>query len=155
MKLALKLALAAVISLGSIGTALAETIEVKMYTKHPETGERNVFDPAFVAVEPGDTIKFVSVDKGHNSASNKGMIPQEVEKWKSKFSKDFEITVEKPGIYGYVCSPHEALGMVGMFVVKGDGMLHNLEDVKAAKSKGKAKKVFKQLIEQAEALGTS
>ena len=136
--------------------ALAETIEIQMYTKNPDNKkERNIFIPNFVVAKPGDVIRFISADKGHNSASGKGMIPEGVEKWKSKFSKDFELTVEKPGVYGYVCSPHEGLGMVGMIVVEGDGMLDNLEAVKKAKKRGKAKKVFKSLIEQAEALKQS
>lgn len=140
-----------------VGTpAFAETIEIQMYTKNPDNKkERNIFIPNFVVAKPGDIIKFISADKGHNSASGKGMIPEGVEKWKSKISKDFELTVEKPGLYGYVCSPHEGLGMVGMIVVEGEGMLDNLEAVKKAKKKGKAKKVFKKLIEQAEALKQS
>lgn len=148
-----RLVLASGLAIAGISTAFAEVIEVKMYTKNPDNKkERNVFVPAFFTAKPGDTIRWISADKGHNTASGKGMIPEGVEKWKSKFSKDFEITVEKPGVYGYVCTPHEALGMVGLFVVEGDGMLDNLEDVKKAKKKGKAKKVFAGLIEQAEAL---
>lgn len=133
--------------------AWAETIEIMMYNKNPDNKkERNVFVPAFVKAKPGDVIKFVSAQKGHNSASARGMLPEGAEKWKSKISKDFELTVTQPGIYGYVCSPHEALGMVGMIVVEGEGMLANLEAVKKAKKKGKAKKVFAELIKQAEAL---
>lgn len=142
--------------LGAAQMARAETIEIKMFTKNPDNKkERNIFLPSFVVAKPGDVIKFVSAQKGHNSASAKGMIPEGVEKWKSKISKDFELTVEKPGVYGYVCTPHESLGMVGMIVVEGEGMLANLEAVKKAKKKGKAKKIFKTLIEQAEALGSS
>ena len=146
-------ALAAIVLAAPLSSAWAATIEVQMFNKNPDNPkERNVFVPAFVTAEPGDVIKFVSSDKGHNTASGKDMIPEGVEGWKSKISKDFELTVEKPGVYGYVCTPHEALGMVGMIVVKGEGMLANLEAVKAAKKKGKAKKVFAELIEQAEAL---
>lgn len=153
MKLIKRFALAALTVLALGIPAFAETIEVQMYTKNPDNKkERNVFVPNFVRAKPGDVIKFVSADKGHNTASGKGMIPEGVEKWKSKISKDFELKVEKPGIYGYVCTPHEALGMVGMIVVEGEGMLANLDAVKEAKKKGKAKKVFAELIEKAEAL---
>ena len=69
-------------------------------------------------------------DKGHNSASKKGMLSEGAAKWKGKISKEIEVTAEKPGIFGFICTPHEALGMVGMFVVEGEGMLVNLENVK-------------------------
>jgi len=154
MSLISKLALAAALGFASLSPVFAETIEIKMYTKNPDNKkERNVFIPAFVTVKPGDTIKWIASDKGHNTASGKGMLPEGAEKWKSKFSKDFEITLQKPGVYGYVCSPHEGLGMVGMIVVEGEGMLSNLQQVKDAKKKGKGKKRFAKLIEQAEELG--
>lgn len=154
MRLISKLALAATLGFANLSPVFAETIEVKMYTKNPDNKkERNVFIPAFVTVKPGDTIKWIASDKGHNTASSKGMLPEGAEKWKSKFSKDFEITLHEPGIYGYVCSPHEGLGMVGMIVVEGEGMLSNLQQVKDAKKKGKGKKKFAELIEQAEAMG--
>lgn len=156
MRMILKSALIAAALVVAAPTAWAETIEVKMYNKNPENKkDRMVFIPNFVVAKPGDVVKFVSVDKGHNSQSGKKMIPDGVKKWKSKFSKDFELTVEKPGIYGYICTPHESMGMVGMIVVEGEGMLANLDAVKAAKKKGKAKKVFKELIAKAEALGNS
>ena len=138
------------------GAAMAETIEIQMFTKNPDNKkERNLFKPSFVVAKPGDTIRFISSQKGHNSASGKGMIPEGAEPWKSKISKDFEVTLTVPGVYGYVCTPHAALGMVGMIVVEGDGMLDNLDAVKEAKKRGKSKKVFKELIEKAEALGAS
>lgn len=151
-KLFTTLALGTALALGSF-SAFAATIEIQMLNKNPDNKkERMVFIPSFVVAQPGDVIKFVSVDKGHNSVSGKDMIPEGVEAWKSKTSKDFELTVEKPGVYGYICAPHEAMGMVGMIVVEGEGMLDNLDAVKEAKKKGKAKAVFADLIAQAEAL---
>ena len=35
-----------------------------------------VFEPAFVKIAPGDTVKFVSTDKGHNAEIIKGMLPE-------------------------------------------------------------------------------
>ena len=156
MRMTLRTTLAALALLTAMPAALAETIEIQMYTKNPENKkERNVFVPNFVVAQPGDVIRFVSAQKGHNSASKKGMLPEGVDQWKSKISKDFELTVEQPGIYGYVCSPHEGLGMAGMIVVEGEGMLANLDAVKKARAKGKSKKLFKELIAKAEALGAS
>ena len=156
MKPILKSALLAASLIVAAPSAWAETIEVKMFNKDPDNKkERMVFIPNFVVAKPGDVVKFVSVDKGHNTASGKEMIPEGAEKWKSKFSKDFELTVTQPGVYGYICTPHESMGMVGMIVVEGDGMLANLDAVKDARKKGKAKKVFEELIAKAEALGSS
>ena len=87
-------------------------------------------------------MRFVSVDKGHNTESIKGMIPDGAAKWKSKISKDFEVTFETPGVYGYRCTPHYTLGMVGVVVVEGDNWDANLEAAKSVRQRGKAKKVF-------------
>lgn len=131
-----------------------EMIEVQMLNKHPENKKvRNVFYPRVVKVKPGDTVKFVSVKKGHNTESIKNMIPQGSEKWKSKLSKDFSITFEKPGIYGYRCTPHVTLGMVGLIIVEGEGMMDNLEAAKKIKQRGKAKKVWSEIWEEVEEKG--
>ena len=35
-----------------------------------------VFEPSFVKIAPGDTVRFVSTDKGHNAETIKGMLPE-------------------------------------------------------------------------------
>lgn len=128
--------------------AFAETFEVQMLNKDPENKKiKNIFKPAFLKINPGDTVKFISVDKGHNTQSVKGMLPDGVKKWKSKISKDFEITFDVEGTYGYKCTPHYSMGMVGVIVV-GDGSA-NMEAAKGAKAPKKAAKAFKALFEQA------
>ena len=127
------------------------THEVLMLNKHPDDKKkRNVFVPAVLKINPGDTVKFVSVDEGHNSLSSKGMIPEGAEMWKSKLNKDFEVTLDVEGTYGYNCQPHQSLGMVGLILV-GDASV-NFEDAKAVKQRGKAKKVMAELFEEAEAM---
>ncbi|MGD1869328.1 MAG: pseudoazurin [Neomegalonema sp.] len=108
--------------IGFATVSIAEVHEVQMLNKHPDDKKkRNVFSPALIRIQPGDTVKFISADKGHNTESMKGMIPEGASEWKSKVSKDFEITYEKPGVYGYRCTPHAALGMVGLVDVEGEG----------------------------------
>ena len=120
--------------------------EVKMYNKDPQNKKnRMVFIPRVLKIKPGDTIKFVSAQKGHNTQSIKGMIPDGSEKWRSKISKDFELTLKVPGVYGYKCTPHFAIGMVGLIVVEGDNWKSNLSQAKKARKVGKAKKIFKQI----------
>lgn len=100
------------------GAAFAETFEVKMLNKGSD-GERMVFEPAFVQAAPGDTIKFLASDKGHNAEVNKGMIPEGAEAFKGKINEEFEVTLDVEGVYGVICKPHFAMGMV-MTIAVGD-----------------------------------
>ena len=125
------------------GTAAgAEIIEVNMLNKGEEGAM--VFEPAFVAAHPGDTIRFLSVDKGHNVESIDGMLPEGVESFKSKLGDDYDLVVEAEGLYGLKCTPHYALGMVALIQV---GEAVNLEDAKAVSHKGKAAKRFEPLFD--------
>ena len=59
--------------------------EVMMYNKDPADSKRKmVFTPDIIEVNVGDVVRFVSAQKGHNSASIKGMLPDGAEKWKGK-----------------------------------------------------------------------
>lgn len=146
-------AITAVILVSTIGltSAYAATHEVFMYNKNPDNKkERNVFIPAVLKIEVGDTVKFISKSKGHNSQSDKKGIPEGAENWKSKIGKDFEVTYSIDGTYGYYCTPHRGLGMVGLILV-GDYKV-NYDDVKATRQKGKAKKTYKKLYAQVDAM---
>ncbi|MEM9966892.1 MAG: pseudoazurin [Pseudomonadota bacterium] len=124
---------------------------VEMLNKHPDDPrQRMVYVPRVIKVKPGDTVLFKSVDRGHNSASLKGMIPAGAEDWDSKINDDFEMTFTTPGVYGYQCTPHSSTGMVGLVVVEGEGMLDNLEEAKGARLRGRAKKVFEDIWAEAE-----
>lgn len=98
--------------------ALAENHEVQMLNK----GERGamVFEPAFVAAQPGDTITFLPTDKSHNVESIKDMLPEGVEAFKGKINEEYVLTVETPGLYGIKCTPHLAMGMVALVQVGDD-----------------------------------
>ena len=125
-----------------------------MLNKHPDDKKRRMlFLPVIQVIEPGDTVKFLATDKGHNSISIEGMIPEGAEPWKGKINEELELTLEKPGVYGYLCQPHATLGMVGLIIVKGEGMGDNLEAAKAVKQRGKSKKVWKEIWAQVEEQG--
>jgi len=121
------------------GAAFAETFEVKMLNKGSD-GERMVFEPAFVQAAPGDTIKFLASDKGHNAEVNKGMIPEGAEAFKGKINEEFEVTLDVEGVYGVICKPHFAMGMV-MTIAVGD------VDVPADFFEGRVPKKAKQRFE--------
>ena len=125
--------------------ASAETIEVQMLNKG-EAGAM-VFEPAFVKAEPGDVIKFVPTDKGHNAENIDGMLPGGVEAFKSGMNKEFELTVDAEGLYGVKCTPHYAMGMVALIQV---GEPVNLDDASEVKQRGKARDRMAELLEQVE-----
>lgn len=109
--------------------ALAENIEVHMLNKGAEGAM--VFEPAYIKANPGDTITFIPIDKGHNVESIKDMIPAAAEKFKSKINENYVLTVSEPGAYFVKCTPHYAMGMVALIVV-GDNPA-NLDEIVAAK----------------------
>ncbi|WP_299613635.1 pseudoazurin [uncultured Tateyamaria sp.] len=98
--------------------AFAETYEVQMLNKGSD-GERMVFEPAFVQAAPGDTIKFIAADKGHNAEVGKDMLPDGADAFKGKINEEIEVTLDVEGVYGVICKPHFAMGMV-MTIAVGD-----------------------------------
>ena len=79
-----------------------------------------VFEPAFLKVNVGDTVTFESTDPAHNSASIPGMIPSGATPWNGQLSRNISITFEVPGVYGYQCTPHAMMAMVGVIQVGND-----------------------------------
>ncbi|MGE3831036.1 MAG: pseudoazurin [Parvibaculaceae bacterium] len=142
MRKLLSAAIAATVLL-TAGLAAAAEVQVKMLNK----GEKGafVFEPDLVQIAPGDTVTFVSTDKGHDAETIKGMIPEGAQGFKSELSKDFSIVLTQNGIYGIRCTPHYGMGMVAMIVV---GTPDNLAAAQAVKHPGKAKKVFAGLFTQ-------
>ena len=97
------LATAAVLAIMA-GNAVAAEIEVKMLNKGAEGAM--VFEPALVKIAPGDTVRFVATDKGHNAESIKGMLPADATSFVGKNGEDVAVTFDKAGIYGVKCLPH-------------------------------------------------
>ena len=117
--------------------------EIRMLNK----GEKGVmvFEPALVHAAPGDTVRFVAVDKGHNAETVKGMLPEGAEPFKGKINEEIVVTLDKEGVYGIKCQPHYGMGMVALIEV---GAPVNLEEAKAVKQTGKAKTAFAALFGQ-------
>lgn len=110
----LGLALAAL----TAGSAFADVIDVRMLNKGSD-GERMVFEPAFVQLAPGDTLRFLASDKGHNAEMVPGMIPAGAEGFSGRINEELEVTLTADGVYAVICKPHYAMGMV-MIVAVGD-----------------------------------
>lgn len=137
-----KIVLAAACALlAATATASAEEHVIEMLNK----GEKGamVFVPDLVRVAPGDTVRFVAVDKGHNAETIKGMVPEGAEGFKGKINEEITLTLEKEGIYGIKCAPHYGMGMVALITV---GEPVNLAEAEAVKHPGKAGKTFAELF---------
>lgn len=110
----------------------AKTHEV--LTLNKSNGQTMVFEPMFLEIEVGDTVKFVPKDKGHTSQSV--FTPEGIEPWKGKTSKEIEVTLNKEGVYIYECQNHGIMGMAGVIQV---GKAINVEKAKEFFSKYKKK----------------
>ena len=120
---------------------------VEMWNKDPEDKKRKmVFSEEILVVQPGDLIQFVATDKGHNVEFIDGPDGVELPK-KSKISKDVEITLDEPGVYVYVCTPHATMGMIGIVVV-GEATEEAIAAIGDAKVRGKSKKKLAELLSE-------
>ena len=97
------------------GLALAETYEVRMLNRN-ESGSM-VYDPPYLNIAPGDTVKFIATTRGHNAASIDGMIPEGGAPFKGQINEEIAVTFEVEGLYGVKCTPHFAMGMVMLIEV--------------------------------------
>ena len=132
------------------GGATAAEVEVKMLNKGTEGVM--VFEPALIKVAPGDTVKFVSTDNGHNAETIKGMLPDGAATFIGKIGEDVAVKFDQAGIYGIKCAPHYGMGMVAMIVV---GTPANEEQARAVLQVGKARQVFAALFEKLAATKTA
>jgi len=75
-----------------------------------------VFEPAFVRAAVGDTVVFRPTQVGgHNSASV--LVPDGAKASSGPYDKELRVTLEREGVYIYVCTPHRAMGMAGVVQV--------------------------------------
>ena len=119
-----------------------KTIEIDMLNKLGK--EKMVYSIKVAKLDLNDKIIWKHVSKGHN-VEFIGM-PKGVKKFKTKINKKAEYEFKKTGIYLYQCTPHKAMGMIGIVVVGGDKS--NLEKIKKVKLYGKSKKIFKNLLKE-------
>src|SRR5690606_28680549 len=82
MKTTLGLALGAVL-LTALVPAFGAEHEVHMLNKGADK-QTMVFEPAFLAIAPGDTVRFIPTDKGHDAQTLPGMLPDGAQAFKGK-----------------------------------------------------------------------
>jgi pseudoazurin len=131
------------VALTGFGVHAAEH-EIKIKNTNGK-GKFMVFEPDFLKVAPGDTVKFTIVDKNHNAEAIKEVWPEGVEPLKGEMNQDAEFVVDKPGYYGIKCLPHYTMGMVALIVA---GEPTNKDQLDAFKAPGGAKKRWDELLKQ-------
>ena len=130
------------IAMFTYGVAFADDISLDMLNKRAD-GEKMVYSQDIVKVDIGNTVTWLPKSKGHNVEFIS--IPEGMKKIKkSKLNKEYSYTFEKAGIYLYQCSPHKAMGMIGIVIVGDD--LSNLDKIKKVRVHGKSKKKLKKLL---------
>ena len=100
-------------------------------------GQSMVFEPPVLKINPGDTVKWLATNPGHNAASIDEMLPAGANSWNGSINEEIVVKFDKEGVYGYKCTPHYILGMAG-FIIVGDPS-GNLSEVKAAAKNAESK----------------
>ena len=76
-----------------------------------------VYEPDFLRLAPGDSVRFIPTQNGHNAASMDGLLPPGASAFKSQLNQPVEQSFEVPGFYAIQCSPHVAMDMVMLIQV--------------------------------------
>ena len=87
--------------------------------------EARAFKPDIIYIQPGDTVGWTNMTS-HMVASVQGLIPEGAKPFQGQLGENVKVTLDKEGVYGYVCTPHLGFGMVGVIVV---GKPNNLDAV--------------------------
>ena len=107
--------LALSLCLSIMPNAYAAEHEVKMLSSNK--GEMMVFEPAVLKIQAGDTVKWINANPGHNTVSIDEMTPDGGSSWDGGMNEEVAIKFDVEGTYGYKCTPHYILGMVGLIIV--------------------------------------
>ena len=103
-----------------IGVAMLLFISFKSYPAvHVISQSGTSFSPNDLVVNVGDVIRWEWSAGTHTTTSK--AIPNGASTWDSPLtsaSASFEYTVTVAGVYNYVCTPHESVGMKGSFTAQ-------------------------------------
>ena len=102
--------------------AFAAVHEVKMLDKGADG--IMVFEPGYLKIAKGDTVKFVATDAGHNAVSE---VTPDGSSWEVGYEGG-TVTFDKEGVHIYYCLPHKSMAMYGVIQV---GAAINAADAKS------------------------
>lgn len=131
-------------ALVAAGQAVAAEHTVQMLNRGP--GGAMVFSPAVVHARPGDTIRYVPTDPGHNAETIAGMLPAGVSVTRGAMGREFVLRVTQPGVYGVKCAPHYSMGMVGLVQVGTDDANVTAVRTAAARTPPLARRRFTEMM---------
>lgn len=94
------------------------------------------YEPSYLHIQPGDTVKFIRTAPGHNAAAIVSMWPADAKQYRGNINEEIEMTFDKAGIYGIECTPHMAMGMV-MVIQVGKKDLPAIQAPKSLPSRAK------------------
>ena len=79
----------------------------------------NVYTPADITVNAGDTVIWVNTQGNHNVNGTTASFPDNPESFGNDVGAGWTFThiFTVPGDYGYQCDPHAGLGMIGKITV--------------------------------------
>jgi len=125
------LLMGAVALVSARGVHAAADHRVEALNVHPaDRNRRMIYNPEILHIAPGDAVQFVPVDRGHNVESFPDMLPEDVEQFRSPVNEALSVQFATDGTYGYFCTPHRPMGMMGLVLV-GD-FTRNLDAVRDA-----------------------
>jgi pseudoazurin len=84
--------------------------------EHMVNAQARVFVPDILYIQPGDTVHWVNMTS-HDTVSQEGLVPEGYEGWRGDIGENLSVTLDKEGVYAYVCEPHIGFGMAGVIVV--------------------------------------
>jgi pseudoazurin len=84
----------------------------------------------------------------HDTQSMDGLIPEDAEPWKSNIGQQYEVTLDKEGVYIYKCNPHFPNGMVGAIIVGEASNMNQIDNNAKGREKGVIFKLKKKLAEK-------
>ena len=144
-KLAFAAMIAAVLGLFALGSAGAEDFQVRMLNRGAQGAM--VFEPAFLQIDPGDSVTFLPTNPGHNAETIPGMLPRGASAFRGAISQAVTVTFAHAGVYGVRCSPHYVAGQVALIEV-GDGAAVNGAEASAVRHPGLARTRMSALFAQ-------
>lgn len=121
-------------------SAFAQTHEVLM--KNRGSAGPMVYEPDYLEIQPGDTVKFIRKHKSHNAASIAELSPAGYSGFIGKIDEEIAVKYDNAGFYGIKCTPHYAQGMV-MLIKVGDATLP--DSYRAFTAPGIADKRFQEI----------
>ena len=77
----------------------AQTHEVKMLTRSATAGM--VYEPDYLQIAPGDTVKFVATQSGHNAATLPELLPDGAQAFKGKSMRKLNRPLPFPGFTAF------------------------------------------------------